>query len=99
MRRKGYDIFYTEPGQAAEMTCTVCGTKCTVIRNALGPIGWAAAMSETNILHDRFECPNSDNEWHNKAIELMIEIEKSPSRRLIELMKLDLEDLLKENGV
>lgn len=99
MRRKGYDVFFTEPGQAADMTCAVCGTRCTVIRNAIGPTGWASAMGGSEVLHDRFECPNSDEEWHYKAIELMIEIEKCPSKRLIDLMKLDLEDLLKENGV
>lgn len=99
MARKGYDVFFTEPGQAAGMTCRVCGTICDVDRNALGPTGWSMGMSSAKVLHDHFKCPHSEKEWHLKALELVIEIEQSPSKRLIDLMKLDLEDLLKENAV
>ena len=47
--------------------------------------------------HDEFVCPHTDVAWHEQALQLKISIDESPSKRLAELMKADLEDLLREN--
>ena len=79
--------------------CRVCGAECEVERNVLGPTGFASAMGGTKTLHDRFHCPNIDIEWHETALRLVVAIEESPSKRVRELMQLDLEDILREHAV
>jgi hypothetical protein len=46
MAYKGYDLFFTAPGQVGEMICKVCRTTCTVHRDRYGPTGFAAAMGK-----------------------------------------------------
>lgn len=97
MPMKGYDVFYTEPDEVKTMHCKVCGTLCNVERSVHGPTGWIEGMAGRGHWHDKFECPHSGNPWHEQAIKLFMKIEETPSKRLAELMRLDLEDLLKEN--
>jgi len=98
MSTKGYDIFHFKPDTVDEMHCKVCGTICLVERNVTGPTGFAEAMAKRSHLHDVFNCPNSGIPWHEQALELVLEIEKTPSKRLAELMRLDLEEILKPHG-
>ena len=49
--------------------------------------------------HDLFMCPNSDNEWHEQGLILVMAIEDTPSKRLADLMMQDLDELLKEHGL
>ena len=95
---KGYDVHFSEPGLVQEMHCLVCNTKCEVKRKAYGPTGSADPVGKKFKHHDLFVCPYRDEEWHGQALRLVLEIEKMPSKRIVELMKRDLEDLLKENG-
>mgnify|MGYP000942782430 CR=1 FL=1 len=93
----GYDSFFEKPGVVKERTCLVCGTICSVKRDQLGPTSWGGAMAHKVNLHDFFYCPHMDEDWHEQASELLQSIEDTPSKRLAGLMKLDLEDLIKEN--
>lgn len=95
---KGYDVFYETPGAVAQRTCQVCGAKCRVEHDRLGPTGWAAALGKSNALHDYFYCPNAGQAWHEQALELVQAIESTPSKRIAALMQQDLIDLLKEHG-
>jgi hypothetical protein len=95
MGYKGYDLFFTAPGEVGEMACKVCRTTCTVHRDRYGPTGFVAAMGGLNRKHDLFECPNKELRWHEQALRLVIELEKTPSRRLAALMKKDLEEILR----
>ena len=95
---KKYDVFYTRPGSSEDMCCAVCGTRCNVRRNVYGPTCYAAAVAKLNIYSDIFTCPHSGKDWHEQALKLTLKIEKTPSKRGAEMMKLDLEDLLRENG-
>jgi hypothetical protein len=99
MAHSGYDLFFSEPGATTdERHCRICRTACTVTRNLLGPTSFAEAMSHKNHLHDRFQCPHSEEEWHEQALLLVQEIERTPSKRLADLMRLDLQDLLQEKS-
>jgi hypothetical protein len=95
----GYDVFHTTPGKVIELLCRVCGTKCNVKRDVYEPDNFGMALAQKADLFDTFICPNTEMEWHKKAMELLMAIKKTPSKRLVELMRLDLMDLLKENGV
>jgi len=97
--RLQYERFYRDPGTTQKMNCRVCGTICVVERDVYGPANFGMAMAKVKDLYDVFTCPHTSKEWHEKALALVIEIERSPSNRIIELMTLDLEDLLKENGM
>jgi len=81
-----------------KMYCKVWGALCNIDRSLHGPTGFAESMAKRGHWHDRFTCPHTGKPWHNKALELAQEISKSSSKRLAELMHLDIEDILRENG-
>lgn len=97
MYKKGYDCFYVEIGNETEMICNVCGTKCEVHRGALGPTCWAEAMAKVNRPHDAFRCPYGEEAWHQTARELKQEIENSSSKRIRNMIRMNLEEILNEN--
>lgn len=98
MCKTGYDCFFANPGKETEMKCKVCGTICIVTKDMFGPTSWASALGKKYSKHDRFKCPHIGKEWHKKALKLFEEIEKCPSRRLSELMKVDLQEILMEKN-
>ena len=79
MGTKGYDIFFTDPDTVEEMRCKVCGTLCKVERNVTGPTGWVEAMGKRGHWRDEFVCPNSGKPWHEKALELAMQIDEFPA--------------------
>ncbi|MCY7333731.1 MAG: hypothetical protein LH649_14000 [Pseudanabaena sp. CAN_BIN31] len=97
MRTKGYDFFITKPNANETFDCNVCSTECDVKRNVDGFSGFIAAMARLSEIHDEFTCPNVNQEWHEQAVRLLMEIEKTPSKRIAALLKLDLEELLEEH--
>jgi hypothetical protein len=94
MAYKGYDLFFTAPGEMGEMACKVCGTTCTVHRDRYGPTSFVAAMGGLSCKHDLFECSHKELSWHEQALRLVIELEKTPSPRIAALLKKDLEKIL-----
>lgn len=97
MAQAGYDFFIGEANCEEDRQCHVCGTKCRATRNVFGPTGFIAAMAKRFTYHDEFVCPHTDEAWHEQALRLAICINETPSKRLAELMKADLEDLLREH--
>ncbi|HPH98167.1 MAG TPA: hypothetical protein PKW33_18555 [Anaerolineaceae bacterium] len=95
--QKDYDLFYETPGTVNEKNCPICGALCHVKRNVITASGYVAAMAHAVSPYDVFTCPNAETPWHDKAVRLVQEMEETPSKRLADLMRLDLEDLLKEN--
>jgi hypothetical protein len=95
MPTKGYDIFFTDPGAASDVTCKVCGAICTVSRNTVGPTSFAAAMGKQKVLHDVFTCPDTQQPWHVEALRLAEAVDSAPSPRVAELIRRDLADLLR----
>ena len=96
--RLGYEVFYAKPGSVDEEFCTICGSKCEVTRNAYGPSSYAGAMARRFDLHDVFVCPHAGKEWHEQAVRLALAIEETPSKRVAELMRQDLRELVAENA-
>lgn len=97
MARAGFDFFISEPNSTDEKSCRVCGSKCRVTRNVFGPTGFISAMAKHFRAHDESVCPHTDEAWHERALQLAIAIDETPSRRLADLMKADLDDLLQQN--
>ena len=97
MAQADYDLFIGEVNCGGERQCRVCGTKCRATRNVFGPTGFVSAMAKRFNYHDEFVCPHTDEAWHEQALRLAIGISETPSKRLAELMRADLEDLLREN--
>ncbi len=95
----GFEIFYTTPQQVDEMSCRVCGAVCDVKRDVYEPANFLMAQSKISDLYDVFSCPNAGKPWHEKALKLALEIAKTTSKRLADLIQQDLDDLLKENGI
>jgi hypothetical protein len=98
MPTKDYDVFYIEPDTVDKMHCKVCGTLCDVERSVIGPTGFAESIAKRGHWYDRFSCPHTDKPWHEMALQLAIEINQTYSKRLAGLIRLDLEDILRENG-
>ncbi len=98
MSSVGCNIFSEEPNTVKEMFCNICGTRCEVEHNRLGSTSWSESMAGKSHLHDRFACPNNSKIWHDQALELYMEAEQTASQRLAALIRLDLDDLLCENG-
>ena len=97
MARTGFDFFISEPNSTDEKSCRVCGSKCRVTRNVFGPTGFASAVAKKFSAHDEAVCPHTDETWHDKALQLAVAIDETPSKRLEALMRADLDDLLQEN--
>jgi hypothetical protein len=95
----GYEIFYVKPGEALEKACGVCGTNCDRNEKVYGAASFAAAVGKKYDFHDVFVCPHAGQEWHEQALRLVLAIGETPSKRVADLMKLDLADLLAENGL
>ena len=94
---KGYDIFYIKQEKKEEMHCRVCGAKCEVSRDIEGAVSMATSMAGIKVKHDQFSCPNYDKDWHYKAYKLIREIEETHSKRLKELIRKDLNEILEKN--
>ncbi len=97
MALKGFDIFIAEPDSSEEKVCRVCNSQCKSTRNAFGPTGFVSAMANKFTYHDKFVCPHIHKPWHENALKLAIAIDETPSKRLADLMKADLHDILSEH--
>jgi hypothetical protein len=98
MKTQGYGFFITEPNAYKSLECNICGVECLVERNLPAKSGFISAMARMDKPRDEFSCPNLEEEWHEQAVQLVMEIEKTPSKRIAHLMQQDLEDLLHENN-
>lgn len=97
MAQKGYDFFIAEPNSGEEKFCRVCNSRCKSTQNVFGPTGFISAMANKFTYHDEFVCPHTDEPWHEKALQLAIAIDETPSKRLADLMRADLQDILDEH--
>jgi len=90
MYRSGWDVFAADCGSEEEKYCRVCNQKMKVERNAYGK----TSMFGSPKYHDQFTCNDSDEKWHRQALALRLGIEKTPSKRISELLEKDLEEVL-----
>ena len=97
MAQKGYDFFIGERNSGEEKTCRVCNSHCKSTRNVFGPTGFVSTRATKVTYHDEFVCLHTDEPWHEKALQLAIAIDDTPSKRLADLMRADLQDILNEH--
>lgn len=74
--------------------CGVCGHSMRVERNINGSTQYSEAMSGRKHLHDVFECPHIDRNWHKQVIALRTEIRKTPSFKLAQMMSEEVIEIL-----
>jgi hypothetical protein len=94
-----YEIFYTTPDTVETKACRVCGTSCDVKRGVYTASNFKEATNKMADLYDVFTCPHAGKDWHEQALKLAQAIDAMPSKRVAALIKQDLQDLLKENGI
>tara|TARA_R110002049_G_scaffold231771_1_gene404283 strand:+ start:1416 stop:1718 length:303 start_codon:yes stop_codon:yes gene_type:complete len=92
----GTQYLYAKPGERDELNCPICGTKCDVKRNCFGPTCFADSVGGLGHLHDHFTCPHQDQDWHHYASQLITEKQDCASRRVRELIDLDLQETLEK---
>ncbi|HHY88897.1 MAG TPA: hypothetical protein GYA06_08265 [Chloroflexi bacterium] len=97
MGELGYDKFFAEPDTVDSINCRVCGTRCDVERSVIGPTSLAEAYAMRGRWHDSFCCPYTDEPWHDQALRLKREYERTASKRLRALIQMDLDELLAEH--
>ncbi|WP_417380090.1 hypothetical protein [Gimesia sp.] len=95
----GKQCLYTKPGERSELYCPICDTKCEVKRNCYGPTCFAEAVGGLGHLHDGFTCPHRDEDWHHYASQLIDQKHKCASRRLQDLIDLDLQETLTRRSI
>jgi hypothetical protein len=93
-------LSFGDPGTTpttADKCCGVCGTERMIKHNINGPTSWAGAMTGHKHLHNVFECPHYNAEWHNLAYRLIGEMMATASKRLYAMIEFDLDELVAEN--
>jgi len=95
--RNGINRFLVEPGKADLVLCQSCGAVCHVERGvSFDRSQYIRAPQGT---FDVFKCPKVNQPWHQEADHYAEEIRKTRSKRLRQLIFLDLTEYLAEQGV
>lgn len=88
--------FTPDPGKVVgPVNCGVCGEQMKERRNVNGPRGFVMAMIGSKSLHDSFDCPFSQDEWHIQVVRLREEGDKSVSARIEAIYRDEAEEVLK----
>ncbi len=90
-----YDTFVTGPRQRHEVPCRVCGSRCDEARAIIA----TAPEDGPPMLIDRFACPHRAAEWHQRARQLVVRIESTPSLRNRRLLWADLDAILRQQNM
>lgn len=93
----GLDAFATPPHQEATIACRVCGATCDVTRDIDPVPSYVRGLMNLNRPHDYFLCPHGEEDWHRAAHRLAAEMRGTASRRVADLIRLDLEEFLEAN--
>jgi hypothetical protein len=72
----GYDLFFTASEEVPRIHCRVCDSLCVVRRGIYGPLNWRDYNRKIYKYHDSFACPHSTQPWHNRALDLVRQIER-----------------------
>ncbi|NLX10533.1 MAG: hypothetical protein GXY36_12830 [Chloroflexi bacterium] len=93
----GVNWFQFKPGTVDQMRCPVCGAECTVERSVERKPSATTYMIAG--IHDEFTCPRHGEDWHWDAQQYVIEIRRTKSKRVRELIFQDLLDFLASKGI
>jgi len=86
----GWDVFNFSCAERDEVYCKVCHEKMRVTRNTYGKM----SMFGSPRTHDLFTCKDSDEKWHKQVLALRLEIEKTPSKRISDLLYQDVAEIM-----
>lgn len=75
-------IRVTKPGAFDSLNCSLWHHKMSVDRDRWGPTSFAEATGRRDQLHDQFECPHREADWHVQASKLEAAARDEPSRLL-----------------
>lgn len=89
----GWDHFTPDPGEWESKRCRACGSELLVERNVTGQ---RSRFGSGDAKFDRFHCRHSQDEWHTHAIKLHEAIAATPSVSVADMMRLDLEAILRD---
>jgi hypothetical protein len=78
-----------------EAFCGICGDKMGVKRAILEATSFIEGLSGKKHLHDRFECPNLEEMWHKQVRAIKIEIARTSSKRLEDILTDEVEQIIK----
>lgn len=96
--RKNRGLVYFDFNEAPDvLDCGLCGSQCDVERGVW--IKRTFYIGPNTGVKDVFTCPHRDRAWHKKVESLLREMEPLVSPRLRELIKLDIVDVLRANGI
>jgi len=62
------------PGTVKIAKCGVCGKQMNVKRNVLGATSWVESVGHGKHRHDRFTCPNINEDWHKRIYRLKTDV-------------------------
>ena len=87
----GYDRFTPDSAETFEhKNCQVCGTLFDIKKSVDGPTTIGEARIGKSHIHDVLTCPNSGTEWHDQALDILREIEKTASDDLGTILSAEL---------
>jgi hypothetical protein len=95
---KGWDLFQPNCGEQDKMFCRVCNQEMAVIRNVVEPRSFAEAIGNLKSEHDTFICKNSYKDWHQKALDILQEAEKTSSEKLKEMLKNQAKEIIENRN-
>ena len=87
-------ILFRNPGFQKTARCGVCKKQMKVRRNILGSTGYNEALSGHKHLHDRFECPDYEQKWHQKLADLVQEMEGTASKKIKQIIIEEIAEIL-----
>lgn len=91
-----WDLFGPDPGTVDVMHCKVCYTQCLVKREAELKAIWDSDPKNEEMTrcgmpkrrpHDRFYCPHTKEPWHDQVLALRLEVRKTPSQFLANILQ------------
>ena len=93
--RSGYGLFFAESGNKKSRDCNVCGSKMDV-ENYHGPTSWGGAMAGEKRACKRLVCPHIKKDWHEQAVDIMMEEERTKSPTLKRLLSQDVANIVRD---
>jgi hypothetical protein len=97
MSTYGYDLFAEPVDTKITHFCKVCGAETSVTKSVPFPTHFGHALGKKLDICNVHECPDCSHDWHITAVQLVKAIEGMPSKRVAELMRRDLDELLTDS--
>lgn len=82
------------PGEYNLIACGICDVFMNVKRNVCGPTSMAEASVNLRHLHDSFQCPNIEKDWHIQAKMIQEVARKTPSKVVEQALLKEASDII-----